>query len=58
MRKRFFRHQITRDVQTEKEWKNDYLTLSAETWGGLEFEDAYLVEVYKNKEGLWEEKLE
>ena len=40
-------------VATLEEWKADFESMTAEEWGGQNFEDAGLVEVVQDENGDW-----
>lgn len=42
---------VTGNVASYEEWAHDFEVMSAEEWGGENFEDAGLVEVVRNVEG-------
>ena len=42
----------TGSVATESEWLDTFESMSAEEWGGEYFEDAGLIEVEENIEGM------
>ena len=43
----------TGSVATLEEWKADFESMTAEEWGGQNFEDAGLVEVVQDENGDW-----
>lgn len=45
----------TGSVAPESEWLADFESMTAEEWGGENFEDAGLVEVVPDGEGGWKE---
>jgi len=47
----FLMNPHTGTVQTEEEWREDYLDCTTEEWGGDNFEDAELIEVVRNVPG-------
>ena len=50
---RYFMNPATGSVATLEEWKADFESMTAEEWGGQNFEDAGLVEVVQDENGYW-----
>ena len=50
---RYFMNPATGSVSTIEEWKSDFESMTAEEWGGQNFEDAGLVEVVQDENGDW-----
>lgn len=46
----------TGSIASKEEWIHDFETMTAEEWGGENFEDALLIEVIQDNDGNWIEK--
>lgn len=52
---KYYMDPISGNVQTLRMWKIDFMSMSAESWGGEEFEDAQLIAVARDINGEWAE---
>lgn len=51
----YLMHTDSGAVDTYENWKDDYLNLAPEAWGGENFEDGHLVPVIRDHSGYWRE---
>lgn len=50
---RYLMHTDFGIIDTYENWRDDYLNIDSEAWGGENFEDGHLVSVIRDYNGIW-----